>query len=320
MNTSSADTAPIVVGIDGSSHSSRAAWWAGNEAAASHRPLVLVHVADDRHPEPAGARRWGHGAGTTLGPSLRDDLLAQEVDRAAAGHPGLDVTTRVVPGDPVGVLLDSARWARMIVVGSHGRGTRHRLLGSVSAQVAQRATCPVAIVRPEPLGGPGHGVAVGIDGTPDSLPVLAAAFRIAAASHLRLTVIHCISRAMRAAHRTVTDPAGPDLGHSEALVTGLIAGLREQYADVHVEIQVRRADPADALRDAGAEMDMLVIGRHDEGRHTSSSTNSLMRHQIRHALTTIVVVPTGVQEAGAEDEPAAGSVGGGVTTEPTKAT
>ena len=46
-------------------------------------------------------------------------------------------------------LVDAAKDAELLVVGSHGAGGfSSLLLGSVSQQCAQHAPCPVAIVRP----------------------------------------------------------------------------------------------------------------------------------------------------------------------------
>jgi nucleotide-binding universal stress UspA family protein len=61
----------------------------------------------------------------------------------------VDVTELVVEKAPVPALLDEASAEDLLVVGSRGRGGfSGLLLGSVSQQVAQHATCPVVIVRP----------------------------------------------------------------------------------------------------------------------------------------------------------------------------
>lgn len=63
-----------------------------------------------------------------------------------------DVTIRrrMVKGRPVDSLIEAAAGAEMLVVGSRGRGGfRGLLLGSVSQQLAQHASCPLVIVRPD---------------------------------------------------------------------------------------------------------------------------------------------------------------------------
>ena len=57
---------------------------------------------------------------------------------------------RVVEGYPAGVLLDAAKDADLLVVGSRGHGELSGvLLGSVGLHCASQATCPVLIVREE---------------------------------------------------------------------------------------------------------------------------------------------------------------------------
>jgi nucleotide-binding universal stress UspA family protein len=70
--------------------------------------------------------------------------LKKSLDRA------VNVTHQVLPGSPQSVILEEAeRWkADLIVVGSHGYGTWHRLvLGSVSQAVVLHAKCSVEVVR-----------------------------------------------------------------------------------------------------------------------------------------------------------------------------
>jgi nucleotide-binding universal stress UspA family protein len=59
------------------------------------------------------------------------------------------VTVRGVSGLPAEAILDAAKDADMIVVGSRGAGGFSRLLmGSVSSQVAHHAHVPVLIIAP----------------------------------------------------------------------------------------------------------------------------------------------------------------------------
>lgn len=62
----------------------------------------------------------------------------------------VNVTGQVLAGSPQSAILEEAeRWkADLIVVGSHGYGTWHRLiLGSVSQAVVSHAKCSVEVVR-----------------------------------------------------------------------------------------------------------------------------------------------------------------------------
>lgn len=62
----------------------------------------------------------------------------------------VNVTDQVLQGSPQSAILEEAeRWkADLIVVGSHGYGTWHRLvLGSVSQAVVLHAKCSVEVVR-----------------------------------------------------------------------------------------------------------------------------------------------------------------------------
>jgi len=61
-----------------------------------------------------------------------------------------NVTEQILLGPPQAAILEEAeRWkADLIVVGSHGYGTWHRLvLGSVSQAVVLHAKCSVEVVR-----------------------------------------------------------------------------------------------------------------------------------------------------------------------------
>lgn len=141
----------IIVGADGSARSRRALGWAVREAALRHAPLTVITVPEI----PAGLR----GSGLMY---LPDHAMAERARKAVQldvarelselGRP-VSVTVLARGGHPAHQLLEAARGADMIVLGSRGAGGFARLLtGSVSTQVSQHARCPVVIVPPEDHG------------------------------------------------------------------------------------------------------------------------------------------------------------------------
>lgn len=146
--------APVVVGVDGSPASTAAIDFAVEAADAARCPLIAVHTWWDAllGPELEPLLDWG---------AISADehrVLAEQLAGRAATHPDVAVSTVVERSHPSQVLLEHARGARLLVVGSRGRGGfTGLLLGSVSRRMVHRAPCPVAVVPPP--GGPRHPLA-----------------------------------------------------------------------------------------------------------------------------------------------------------------
>jgi nucleotide-binding universal stress UspA family protein len=145
-DTDSGDGARIVVGIDGSPGSVHALAWAGREARLRDAilevvaawtyptPVLLVPVAPDP-PQVKELRKHAR------------DMIEGALDKVADDVAGVDVERRVVEGDTSAALLDRAKDADLLVVGSRGLGGfRGLLLGSVSQQCVLHATSPVVVV------------------------------------------------------------------------------------------------------------------------------------------------------------------------------
>jgi nucleotide-binding universal stress UspA family protein len=139
----------IVVGVDGSQGSKDALRWAAHLAPTLGATVEAVSVWQF-----VASFGWSRFGGLPAPhPELEKDLQAT-VDEVFGPTRPVEITTRVVEGDPAGALLAVARDAAMIVVGSRGHGQFTGLLiGAVSARVAEHATCPVLVVH----GGPPEG-------------------------------------------------------------------------------------------------------------------------------------------------------------------
>ena len=140
--------AGIVVGVDGSPNSERGLDWAMKQAAALHAALTVVAV----HEVPKSY--WG--GIPVVGPAdapVVDQLrqaaehMTHEAESRLGDAKPASVTVRAVSGFVVKELVDASHDADMLVVGARGGSElSHLLLGSVSSQVIQRATCPVVVV------------------------------------------------------------------------------------------------------------------------------------------------------------------------------
>ncbi|HMB18498.1 MAG TPA: universal stress protein [Gaiellaceae bacterium] len=73
---------------------------------------------------------------------------AEHRHRVVGDDTSVTVELAAVEASPANALIDAAREADLVVVGSRGLGGfRALVLGSVSHQVAQHAPCPVVIHR-----------------------------------------------------------------------------------------------------------------------------------------------------------------------------
>lgn len=136
----------IVVGVDGSEASEKAVAFAAAEADRTGEPLTAVMTWSpvpvpfelDEYPQDYLDRMH----------SLTTEDLAISLAGLRQDYPDLAVSTVVESGYPTGVLLRTARSARLLVVGSHGRGALARfLLGSTSQAVLSHLPTVTAIVR-----------------------------------------------------------------------------------------------------------------------------------------------------------------------------
>jgi nucleotide-binding universal stress UspA family protein len=136
--------ARIVVGVDGSDHSLTALRWAMQAASLRAASLDVVHAWTC--PYQGHPRFVPYEMTEEVLEQKARHLLHQSIDEA--GPPPADVRVQpiLVQGDAATVLLEEAKTADLLVVGSRGRGDfAGLLLGSVSRKCAEQASCPVAI-------------------------------------------------------------------------------------------------------------------------------------------------------------------------------
>jgi nucleotide-binding universal stress UspA family protein len=131
----------IVTGVDGSEPSRAALNWALGQARLTGATVDALIA-------------WEFPL-FTVGPVLLppedpESVARRVLDEVMAQTPreGVEVRCRVEPGHPAQALVDAAKGAELLVVGSRGRGAfTAALLGSVANYCVQHAPCPVVVVR-----------------------------------------------------------------------------------------------------------------------------------------------------------------------------
>ena len=134
----------ILVGVDGSPTSLRAAAYAAGLARRQHSRLVAVHVTDPAPPMAGWVPAAGaavRDAAAQVDAELRRELLP------AAERLGIEVEYRTVSGDPVTELSRAADQvlADAVLVGASEQAG-HRVIGSVAVRLVRVGRWPVTVV------------------------------------------------------------------------------------------------------------------------------------------------------------------------------
>jgi nucleotide-binding universal stress UspA family protein len=261
----------VIVGVDGSESSRRALHWAAAQAGRRRLPLRVLHAVD------LPRREVAIGRPETIDIAAARRLVDSAVADVERTWPEVTVYGEWLVGIPPAVLVRSANRTDLVVVGSRGWDRLGSMVaGSVSTEVAQRATCPVVVVRwPRPTGYfPKHrGVVVGVDGSAGSMEAVDFAFAAAAERGLPLTAVQ-----VAVAERERLD------------IAETVADWTERYPDVAVHMQYETGQPAQVLADLSAGADLLVIGSHGRDASAALRLGSVSRHVLERAECAVAIV------------------------------
>lgn len=285
---------PVVVGVDGSEPSLRAADWAADEAALRGVPLHVVYACRwDRYEGAALAQELGKPSAEVL----PQDVVAGAARRAHARQPELKVTTDVAFEEPEYTLVHESRNASVLVVGTRGRsGVAEALLGSVSLTVAAHAHCPVIVLRGNHDTKASHGthgrIVMGVGEDPEAT---AAVRRFAYEEARRREAALDAVRSWRCpAHETTDHPlmAGePARLHQERAVEALESALQDVPADVEVRRRTAEGHARRVLVDASYQADLLVVGATRRAGHFGLQLGRVAHTVLHHSGCPVAVVP-----------------------------
>jgi nucleotide-binding universal stress UspA family protein len=294
MDTPAEDVspAPVVVGVDDAGSARAVVEWAAREAALHGAPLVLIHAAPTPvgtwplASVPSGVVDWQRRRAREI---LRD--AAAFADRITAGSVPARVEFAV--DAPAAALIEASRTARLVAVGSRGRGALARtVLGSVSTSVVHRAHSPVAVVRSASAAATDAPVVLGFDGSAASHAATDIAFAEAAARGVALVVLHAFWSP------GAFELPGFDFEEMRAGVedelTEALSPWRERFGQVAVEPLVVPDQPARRLVERAESAQLLVVGGHGHGGAvTGALLGSVSGAVVQAARVPVIVARTG---------------------------
>ncbi|MFJ5811962.1 universal stress protein [Streptomyces sp. NPDC093093] len=301
----------VVVGLDGSPASLAAAEWAAHEARLRRLPLKLLHAVEYWAPPYGYASLAGPSAPALASTEYWGERIPREaLKQLTERHPGLDISTEQLDGQPLTVLAGAAQEAEVLVLGSRGLGAMTGfLVGSVSQAVLAHAERPVVVVRTGPWvesaylsahdgSGPQEGayrpVVLGLDLSRPCDELLGYAFDAAAARRAPLRVVHGWS--MPPAY--TFDPAliAPEIrdGMAAGTATALEDALRpwrSKYPEVQVEEESSVGPAAGHLVEASASASLVVVGRRIRRSAIGTHLSPVAHSVLHHSAAPVAVVP-----------------------------
>jgi nucleotide-binding universal stress UspA family protein len=284
-------TRPITVGVDGSRESRAAADWAACEAGHRQLPVLLVHawITEPLYTPPNPDRE------------AAERLLAETKAELDARHPGLSISTELIPAVATTGLMQKAEEAEMLVLGSRGHTALVGfLLGSVGLPVISHAINPVVMVRPDRLGmvEEGDEVVVGLkDLGPPAETLLGFAFHTAAARGAAVRAVRAWGTPSLFSPET---PAGEEPGASgiEAregwALSDALGPWRQKFPRVPVIEHLRYGNASEVLLSAAAfEAGLVIVGRRRHRPVLGMRVGPVVHAALHHARPPVAVVPYG---------------------------
>ena len=290
MNVQPPPPGAIVVGADGSPSSDVAVDWAAEEAARRGLPLHVIHAFSFEHT----MTRSGLGHSFDDLRQVAHRVRKDAVDRARRAQPELSITWDEPAYAPAGALVGASGTAATVVVGARGvSATGGVLVGSVSAQLAMHARCPVVVVHDRPTAPPGAPVIVGVDGSALSTNAISYAFEQASSRGVGLTVVHAwwLQYVEGAPETAVGTPDWQQFAQEEqSLVAESLTGWQDKYPDVAVRRHSVRGLPVEALVRQSENACLVVVGTRGRGGFAGLLMGSVSQGVMQRSRCPVAVV------------------------------
>ena len=289
----------VLIATDFAPHAEDALALVGNLAMPDGSAVRIVHVVEPFPPI------------SSLAP-ISIDEMAEAVEREAMAQldrkraifreRAFEVQTALVLGRPAEMIVDEAQRFRadLVVMGSRGRRrVASALLGSVSAEVVDRAPCPVLVARGRTL----THLVLAEDGSRVSATGADLVSNTPALRSLPVTVVSVVDAPFPST--SANSDAGPSMHAAIRAYYDSLPALREAMARVAnsraaqltdagsiSSAEVREGDAAQQLIDAAAAMgaDCIVIGSHGRTGISRLFLGSVARAVLFNAPCSVLIV------------------------------
>ncbi len=256
-------TSQIIVGTDGTASSRAAVEWAAREASRRRVPLRIVHVFDW---EWASARYDAGSEYLDVARQLADAVTEMATSQARAVAPRISLETDALIGNPAPRLLEETENAALVVLGNRGRG--------------------------DVTEGP---IAVGVDDTDTADQVLRTAFQTAAERDTALIAVRTYlpPTPLWIGDVPATLMETPEEDAAEhAQIETLLAGWRQKYPQVPVEVMVSHHSAAAVLVGISHGAQLIIVGTHGHGAIASALLGSTGTQLLHHADCPVWIART----------------------------
>lgn len=260
---------PILVGIDGSSAAVAAALWGIDEAITRGAPLRLISVIKPTHESPEEYERDVAHAEK----SLLEARLAVEATNKA-----ISLETEVLRGPAGSVLVEASSDAELVCVGSVGIGRYARsIVGSTATELAEKAQCPVAVLR------------TGSDRPPPDINWIVVRMTDAPGNDAVVSFAAAEAK-LRRAPMLVLGGRAEELGeHADGAFERRVEQWRRHYPEVRVYPITTRQAIASYLSANDERVQLAVIGG-DEAKQLAELVGPQGHPLFRHPECSVLVV------------------------------
>ena len=228
----------------------------------------------------------------------RSETLARVLDGAVASlqKPTLIVRKTILAGRPGTLIVDAAVRCRaeLLVVGSRGLGPlKAMLLGSVSAEVVDHASCPVLVVRGPTIG---H-ILLAVDGSASATAAVAFLSGVGFMARDAVEVLTVV------AAEPVLPPLPPEsASRGRAAATAAAAAESLRSSGVPARWSISKGNPAHEIIEAARTdgSDLIVLGSRGHTGLTRIVLGSVARNVLLHSDVSVLIVHEPLRARSAE--------------------